>query len=74
MELEGLGYIAAIMVVAFHARVVFYPVLFYGSHHPFAPTQHTPLEMSLFGSPLNFILSGAFAVAIFFVLSGLYWL
>lgn len=70
MELEGLRGIAAVMVVAFHALVVFYPALFYGSNHPFAPVQHTSLESSLFGNPLGFIFSGAFAVAIFFVLSG----
>lgn len=70
MELEGLRGIAAIMVVAFHALVVFYPALFYGANHPFAPIQHTSLELALFGNPLGFIFSGAFAVAIFFVLSG----
>lgn len=70
MELEGLRGLAAIAVVVFHALVIFYPTMFYGIGHPFSPIQHMRFEDNVFNNPLSVFFSGAFAVAIFFVLSG----
>lgn len=69
MELEGLRGIAAIIVAVFHFLVVFYAGAFYGLDER-APVQHFRLEDNLYGNPLAGLLSGAFAVSIFFVLSG----
>jgi peptidoglycan/LPS O-acetylase OafA/YrhL len=66
MELEGLRGIAALMVFAYHALIIFYPLMFYGS----APLQHFKFEDNIHGTPLAAFFSGTFAVAIFFVLSG----
>lgn len=70
LELEGLRGIAAIAVVIFHFLVLFYPGMFYGVGHSMAPVQHMRFEDNLFGLPTGAFISGAFAVAIFFVLSG----
>ena len=69
-ELEGLRGLAAVAVVIFHSLVIFYPVMFYGVISGWSPVQHLRIEDNLFGNPLMFFASGAFAVAIFFVLSG----
>lgn len=70
MELEGLRAVAALIVVLFHSIVIFYPAMFYGLGHNFAPIAHGTFEAWVFGTPLNAFVSGAFAVSIFFVLSG----
>lgn len=66
MELEGLRGIAAIAVVLYHCLQAFYPFAIYGGRDP----QHLFLEDNFYGTPLAGLASGAFAVAIFFVLSG----
>jgi len=73
MELEGLRVIAAIIVVFYHAALIFYPGYFYGangSNPLFAPVQNMRFEDNLYQNPLSALLSGTFAVGIFFVLSG----
>jgi len=70
MQLEGLRGIAAIVVVAYHAMLMFWPGVAYGTNPSLAPVQNSQLESFLYGNPLNVFLSGGFAVAIFFVLSG----
>lgn len=73
MELEGLRVIAAIIVVFYHAALIFYPGYFYGANgtNPmFAPVQNMRFEDNLYQNPLSALLSGTFAVGIFFVLSG----
>jgi len=70
MELEGLRVIAAIVVVLYHAALIFYPGYFYGVGTPWAPVQNMFLEDNLYQNPLSGLLSGTFAVGIFFVLSG----
>lgn len=61
---------AAIAVVLFHSLVIFYPAMFYGLGHPFAPVLHSSFEGSVFGYPILAFFSGPFAVSTFFVLSG----
>jgi peptidoglycan/LPS O-acetylase OafA/YrhL len=68
MELEGLRGIAAIMVVAFHFLTIFYGVMF--ARTAVVSVQHMRLEDNLYGNPISALISGVFAVAIFFVLSG----
>ena len=70
MELEGLRGVAAIAVVIYHALVIFYPAMFYGIGHPLAPVAHGQFESVVFGTPVGVLMSGVFAVSIFFVLSG----
>lgn len=68
LALEGLRGVAAIVVVIFHALLIFYEYMIFG---PSATSvQHMPLEDNLFASPLRIFFAGTFAVAIFFVLSG----
>ena len=66
LALEGLRGLAAISVVLFHFFVLLYPALYYGPGF----IQHMRFENNIYGSPLNAFISGAFAVSIFFVLSG----
>jgi peptidoglycan/LPS O-acetylase OafA/YrhL len=70
MNLEGLRGIAAIAVVAYHIVIMFYPAIAYGLSTNPAPVLHSQIEGMLYGNPLNVFLSGAFAVGVFFVLSG----
>jgi peptidoglycan/LPS O-acetylase OafA/YrhL len=65
--LEGLRGVAALVVVIFHGLSMFYPIMLYGIG---SGIQNSRFEDNLFGNPLSVALSGAFAVAIFFVLSG----
>ncbi len=67
-ELEGLRGIAAVMVAVHHFLLVFYVVMFLGPMPGRA--QNAGFEDSLYGHPLAVFISGTFAVAIFFVLSG----
>lgn len=67
-ELEGLRGIAAVMVVLYHFSLAFYLVAFFGGGA--SAIQHTRFEDNLYGNPVMALLSGTFAVAIFFVLSG----
>lgn len=68
MELEGLRGVAALMVVVFHFLTIFYGVMF--ARTAVVSVQHMRFEDNLYGSPLSALISGVFAVAIFFVLSG----
>lgn len=70
MELEGLRGLAAIVVVIYHSLLMFYPGVAYGHNSILAPMQNMRFEDNLYGNPVNVLLSGGFAVAIFFVLSG----
>lgn len=70
MELEGLRAIAAVVVVLYHASLIFYPAFFYGVGTTLAPVQNAGIESFLYQNPLSGVLSGTFAVGIFFVLSG----
>lgn len=66
LALEGLRGIAAVAVVLFHVLQNFYPMIINGPGRP----QHLFFEDNLYGFPPMAFLSGPFAVAIFFVLSG----
>lgn len=65
-ELEGLRGAAAIAVALYHNILAFYPVIFLGFYSVFPVTQHVWFEDNLHGSPFSALLSGTFAVAIFF--------
>jgi peptidoglycan/LPS O-acetylase OafA/YrhL len=67
-QLEGLRGIAAIVVVLYHFLLAFYAFSFYGAAS--GSPQNMGLEGGLYGNPLMVFLSGSFAVALFFVLSG----
>src|SRR4051812_4008381 len=69
-ELEGLRGVAAIMVVLYHFLLAFYSLAFLGIGNGYEVAQHMRLEDNLYGNPIMAFLSGSFAVAIFFVLSG----
>lgn len=49
---------------------MFYPIFLYGAASGLGLVQHSRFEDNLYGNPLSVLISGAFAVAIFFVLSG----
>lgn len=66
MELEGVRGMAALMVVAAHFVLAFYPTLVNGDEQ----SAHTPYDELIHGTPLALLYAGMFAVAIFFVLSG----
>jgi len=68
-ELEGLRGVAAVIVAIYHFCLTFYLFAFFG---PSADgiVQHVRYEDNFYGSPFAVFLSGTFAVAIFFVLSG----
>ena len=67
-ELEGLRGIAAVVVAVHHFLLLFWGVAFLGVGAGFV--QYMRLEDNLYGNPLMVLLSGPFAVAVFFVLSG----
>lgn len=69
-ELEGLRGLAAVIVVLYHFLLSFYLLAFFGSAGNPSVMQHTRFEDNLYGNPVMALLSGTFAVAIFFVLSG----
>lgn len=66
-ELEGLRGIAAIVVAIYHFLLAFYLFSFLG---PGSAIPNMRYENNLYGNPIMAFLSGTFAVAIFFVLSG----
>lgn len=68
-ELEGLRAVAAIVVVVFHALLMFYPAMFYGAE-AYRSVHHIHFEDNVYGQPFMGLLYGTFSVAIFFVLSG----
>jgi peptidoglycan/LPS O-acetylase OafA/YrhL len=70
MELEGLRVIVAVVVVLYHAALIFYPGFFYGIGTTLAPVQNMRFEDNIYQNPLSGLLSGVLAVGIFFVLSG----
>jgi peptidoglycan/LPS O-acetylase OafA/YrhL len=70
LALEGLRGIAAIVVVIYHAILIFYMTSQYGTSTNGSYVQHLGFEDNLYGNPLQVFLSGGFAVSIFFVLSG----
>lgn len=66
--LDSIRGLAALMVVADHFLYTFYASVIAGEG---TPTQHAPILNNLFhGFPLGFLVNGAFAVILFFVLSG----
>lgn len=66
--LDSIRGLAALMVVADHFLYTFYASVIAGEG---TPTQHAPILNSLFhGFPFGFLVNGAFAVILFFVLSG----
>lgn len=66
MALEGVRGLAAIVVVLHHFLLAFYPLLIFGP----GSIQHMRFEDNIHGTPLALLFAGAFAVSIFFVLSG----
>ena len=70
MELEGLRGLAAVAVVLYHNLLAFYAFAFLGPDGVLSPVHNSRIEPFLHGNPLSVFLSGTFAVAIFFVLSG----
>ena len=71
MALEGLRGVAAVVVILFHIMMIFFPGLIDGVGAYSSPgLQNAAFEHSIYGSPLNALLSGTFSVSIFFVLSG----
>jgi len=64
--LDGVRGLAALVVVAAHFAAAFLPALYFG---PQKPTDSTVL-LALWNSPLYVLWNGAFAVVVFFVLSG----
>ena len=65
-SLEGLRGLAAVSVVLYHFLILFFPAMYYGS----SSQQHVWYEDNLHGMPFMGLVSGDFAVATFFVLSG----
>lgn len=70
LALEGLRGVAAVAVVVFHGLSMFYPIFLYGTLSGLGLLQNSRFEDNLYGNPLSVVVSGALAVAIFFVLSG----
>ena len=70
LELEGLRGVAAVVVVVYHNLLAFYALAFLGTGSGFSVGQNMRYEDNLYGNPIMVFLSGTFAVAIFFVLSG----
>ena len=65
--LEGLRGIAALMVLAHHFMLAFYPAMYDGNPN----REHMgDSECWYYGSPINVLTNGNFCVTIFFVLSG----
>lgn len=58
------------MVALYHNLLAFYAVAFLGTGAVMASIANTHFEKQAYGNPLMVFLSGTFAVAIFFVLSG----
>lgn len=69
MELEGLRGLAAIVVAVYHFALAFYLLAYFGPRVS-SSAQHLPIEPLAYANPLGGLVSGTFAVAIFFVLSG----
>jgi len=70
LELEGLRGLAAIAVVIYHFSLAFYLFAFFGPSLVSDTIKHFSLEDNLYANPIAGLLSGTFAVSIFFVLSG----
>ena len=71
MALEGLRGVAAVVVVLFHIMMIFFPEVIDGvTAYSSTGVQNAAFEHSIYGNPLNALLSGTFSVSIFFVLSG----
>jgi peptidoglycan/LPS O-acetylase OafA/YrhL len=66
LPIDGLRGFAAFVVLLWHATVVFFPAVAFGK---LTSVSHQ-IEISLSRSPLTFFMSGTFAVACFFVISG----
>ena len=69
-ELEGLRGVAALIVVAYHFLLAFYPLALLGVNSGIPVVQNMRYEDNFYGNPIAVFLSGSFAVAIFFVLCG----
>ena len=65
-HIDGLRGFAAFVVLLWHATVVFFPAIAFGK----LTSVSQPFEINLSKSPLTFFISGTFAVACFFVISG----
>jgi peptidoglycan/LPS O-acetylase OafA/YrhL len=66
--LESLRGLAALAVVLFHFLAAFYPGALLG--RTIDPVDSAALREVFYGAPFGFLVSGHFAVAVFFVLSG----
>lgn len=66
LALDGMRGLACLIVVFWHLAVNFFPAAAWGVPTPTSE----PWELALYRSPLRIILSGGFAVSVFFVLSG----
>lgn len=67
-HLDSLRGIAALIVVIVHYIAAFYPYTIYGSQEEYL--QHSVWENLFFSPPFGLVVSGHFAVCLFFILSG----
>jgi peptidoglycan/LPS O-acetylase OafA/YrhL len=67
-HIDSLRGIAALIVIIVHYLAAFYPYTIFGTQGAYQ--QHTNLENIVFFPPFGIIVSGHFAICLFFILSG----